>query len=295
MLLKVTRDHVFMSNSVSIKKGVRVLKSLDALDNSSLGMFLFPGYEVGRYLGKGASSLVFEVFLEESAYALKVLTKRIDDVERDGEENIELEILTFANQENVEGIIRFESELFTPSLNYKGLLLHPVGSTVTHISGDNFSGVLTLLKGLSWLHSKGYLHRDINPQNIIVTDDGDFRLIDFAFALDLNESNRAFFKGTRPYSSRNALTCDFHDGLPYEITYSISDDLESFLLTLYALSNRSVERIWKLENTQEILDYWNRHIFSRTEQHWNSLFKELPNVYESTWYERIYNKIPRVD
>lgn len=49
--------------------------------------------------------------------------------------------------------------------------------------------VRSLLSGLIALHDGGYIHRDIDPSNIMITSDGKIKLIDFGIAKRLNGNN----------------------------------------------------------------------------------------------------------
>ncbi|KAF1748648.1 hypothetical protein GCK72_025115 [Caenorhabditis remanei] len=47
---------------------------------------------------------------------------------------------------------------------------------------------LSLLEGLAFIHSKGIMHRNISPSNIVVTNQGVLKIINFERACDYNEN-----------------------------------------------------------------------------------------------------------
>ncbi len=70
-----------------------------------------------------------------------------------------------------------------------GSPLHDVVSKKGHFTAQAFLPLLpALLKDLSVLHKAGIIHRDISPDNLILTDSGNLKLLDFGSARSLNNS-----------------------------------------------------------------------------------------------------------
>ena len=53
---------------------------------------------------------------------------------------------------------------------------------------DALSTAIQITRGLTAAHSRGIIHRDVKPGNVIITDDGTVRLLDFGLAMPI-ESN----------------------------------------------------------------------------------------------------------
>ena len=55
--------------------------------------------------------------------------------------------------------------------------------------------LFSILTGLSGCHRLGVIHRDMKPENVILTNDGRTRIIDFGVALDTNRGDKRFGYG----------------------------------------------------------------------------------------------------
>ena len=77
---------------------------------------------------------------------------------------------------------------------------------IEYLSGKDLAGrrlnedetrrvVHSILTGLSGCHKLGVVHRDMKPENVILTDDGRTRIIDFGVALDINRGEKRFGYG----------------------------------------------------------------------------------------------------
>ncbi len=154
-----------------------------------------PGFKFERVLGAGATSVVYRVNRGGKTYALKLIK-----TQREFSENADLRHL------------RFLKEAATVAkLSHPGLpQLHEIGETddgrpylvMELVEGESLKSRLArmpfteyeLLKFareltpiLDYFHCRGVVHKNLKPDNILLTADGHIKLIDFGFATEIND------------------------------------------------------------------------------------------------------------
>ncbi len=73
-----------------------------------------------------------------------------------------------------------------------------------------------LLESLRFVHSKGFIHRDVKPENIVFEEKGYLRLTDFGISKKKKLNNMKNTSGTPGYMAPEVL---FHQNHSYEVDY----------------------------------------------------------------------------
>ncbi len=182
-------------------------------------------YRLSRLIRAGHSCLVWEAVKDTTGerFALKMLKREIaTDKEEIGYLRHEFEVGKDLNHPNVIRIYDFELhqgsaflvlELYS-ALNLKQVLREgpePLAYLAETI-------IQQTVKGLHYFHEKGWVHCDIKPDNLLVDDDGNVKLIDFTISQKPKRSLLSFLgfkkpvKGTRSYMSPEQIRGELLDG-----------------------------------------------------------------------------------
>lgn len=175
--------------------------------------FLGP-YRLARLIRLGSVCQIWEAIQESDnkRFALKVL--RPEQRDNKGELALlkhEFEVASILNHKNIIKIIEFNTltdtsflvlELFS-ELNLKQAIRkgpEPIAYMMDRI-------LLQTVEALYYFHTKGYVHCDVKPDNLLVDRDGDVKLIDFTISAKIKTGLSKLFgggskvQGTRSYMS----------------------------------------------------------------------------------------------
>lgn len=242
-----------------------------------------------KYLGSGATGVVYET---EQKYAVKFFINASKDL-KEKEKHI-LETLFNDKPKNVllQQVIDSDEKKFWPAL-----LLKPVGKAISPRYNFSFRreySFFSILETLKYAHSRGIIHNDIRPENIIAVEEHKWLLIDWAASWDLNTcTNRAAYCGCVTYASDSVLSqlAESHESALEEDCNeylidcpSILSDLISLFRTMYVftcrISNDDLNELMNLRANHkftDIITWWAQHL-SQTAKDAESLLTDAFNA-----------------
>lgn len=74
--------------------------------------------------------------------------------------------------------------------------------------GDLFSWLRQICDGLAYAHSRDMVHLDIKPANLLITDKGDVKIVDFGLARIVGKEKQKSVGGTALYAAPETMTND---------------------------------------------------------------------------------------
>lgn len=198
------------------------------LDNDKVGNF-----KIIEKIGEGGMAVIYKA--EQPALKRSVVIKKLKDPNREIIERFKKEAYVSASfsHENVLSIHDFiyigrNYYLVMEYVDGKDLrtIIDYMAPVPPYIAALIIRGVAA---GLEHTHSKGIIHRDIKPSNIIISRNGEVKLIDFGVAKDDTPSKltlTGMIVGTPSYMSPEQANGD---------TFTIQTDIYSLGVLLYEL------------------------------------------------------------
>lgn len=156
---------------------------------SLVGTLLDNRYKIEKFLGTGGMSVVFKATdtRDGSAVAIKMLRDEIADDKESLERFInESKVVSMLSHPNIVSIraVSFNTKRKYLVMEYiDGISLRAYMDKRGALDFDEFiSFSQQILAALEHAHSRGVVHRDIKPQNILVLKDGFVKVTDFGIA-----------------------------------------------------------------------------------------------------------------
>lgn len=182
-------------------------------------------YRLARLVRAGQSCHIWEAVKDETGerFALKMLKPDAPNAKQEiGYLRHEWEVAKDLNHPNIIRIYDFVTQYHLPflvvelfsALNLKQVLRdgpEPLSWLVEGI-------IQRMAKALHYLHEKGWVHCDVKPDNVLVDDEGNVKVIDLAIAQRSKRSLLSFFggkqtvRGTRSYMSPEQIRAEKLDG-----------------------------------------------------------------------------------
>jgi serine/threonine protein kinase len=162
--------------------------------------------QIGKKLGQGFNGSVFECTIDGVLYSLKLFSNnRPESIER---EKISLLELKHVNIIKMHREIRYKDK--------KGHILEYAPKDLFSCMEEGLPIVKArhyvkqLLTGISYIHSQGYIYRDIKPENCLVTREDELKICDFDTSIKAKTYVANRLVGTTEYLAPeiiNGLRC----------------------------------------------------------------------------------------
>jgi non-specific serine/threonine protein kinase/serine/threonine-protein kinase len=199
-------DNIIENNAVDLASNV-------AIDEPDLTGRQFGNYRIIRELGSGGMGAVFLAERDDGQFkmqvALKVVRQSVVDSDTLKRFLAERQILADLHHPNIaalhDGGVTDSGEPFLAMEYIEGMPLTEYANDKYLSIRERLELFLKVCSAVSFAHRNLIIHRDIKPSNIIVTADGEPKLLDFglakALSFEANKTQTAFRAFTPAYAS----------------------------------------------------------------------------------------------
>lgn len=242
--MKIAQKDNYSKNS-TIKCDSDLKKSLFFKGNSQINPIILEAFELQEYLGSGRESSVYKAFIKSSK---RTVAMKVISLEENQKKNMnEIKISKKLKNKNIinfhiagELIINRLYCLITDYADFGNL--NQFKNKINE--KNNFSESLIcylayqILKGLKYCHLNKIIHFDLKPQNILIDNSLNVKLIDFSVSLDYSKIKTNEIKlpvrGTYFYMAPEVINSEI---IP--VTFLNKVDLFSLGIILYNLAFNS--------------------------------------------------------
>ncbi|MEB0046214.1 MULTISPECIES: bifunctional protein-serine/threonine kinase/phosphatase [unclassified Pseudomonas] len=172
----------------------------------------FEGWQVEKILGQSQQSLLYRVRdAHHQPWLLKTLPSRLRDDHQAGQALLSEEwfLKRVAGRHFPEVHAAPQRQhLYYVMREYPGMTLAELQDRTGPLPLPQWQALAeSLLRAVGMLHRRQIMHRDIKPQNLLLGDDGELRLLDFglAYCPGLSEDQPSMLPGTPSYIAPEAF------------------------------------------------------------------------------------------
>ncbi len=167
-------------------------------------------YEIIRRIGRGGMGAVY--LARDTRLGRRVAIKFLHTQSAELTKRFILEARMTAalTHENIVVIYEVDAWQGSPFMVFEYLQGKTLGAVAPEEAGPLPPGravelMVPIVRALAYAHSQGIVHRDLKPDNIIITDTGHTKVLDFGIAKVLQSDEKAPAEVTRPRAPKSTL------------------------------------------------------------------------------------------
>ncbi len=231
---KPLREILIEKGFITEHQSTRVLNELDG---SKRHKQQIPGYQILQKIGKGAMATVYKArqISLDRIVAIKVLPKRysenpefVDRFYREGKAAAKLNhpnIVQAIDVGEAGGYHYFVMEYIDGHTVYD-----KVSANGRYSEADALDIIIAIADALNHAHTRGFIHRDVKPKNIMITKDGIAKLADMGLAREVSDTRLAESEAGRAYGTPYYISPEQIRG---EVDIDFRADIYSLGATFY--------------------------------------------------------------